>query len=79
MVDLYDVPRPDSPQAVAERERKHLAAVVLHNPRCDTDTVRSIYRRRYPDVEFEDRLKECMRRGWVRRGKHGWVPTEAVE
>lgn len=78
-VDVYDVPPPDTPQAIAERQRKHLAAVVVHNPRIDTDTARSIYQRRFPDSSFEDRLKECMRRGWLRRGKHGWVPTEEVQ
>jgi hypothetical protein len=79
MVDLYDVPRPNSAADIAERQRKHVAAVVLHNPECDTAAVKSIYGRRFPVENFEDRLQQCMRRGWVRRSKDGWVPTEKVQ
>lgn len=79
MVNLYDVPRPDSAADIAERQRKHVAAVIVHNPGRETSAVKSIYGRRFPVSDFENRLQECMRRGWVRRAKAGWVPTEKIQ
>jgi len=77
----WRVPAGETEQERSERRYKKVVGIVLHNEPCKLTELKTIYAysENYRDHPPRPILRRAMTNGHVRRGRNGWVATDAVE